>query len=394
VAPVARLDLTIASPAQDVSYIVGLRLSLVSYSFLLVALSHPSAARAQSAARGLTSGAAIFEAGCAGCHGPNGEGAPQTATAFDRPSTFPDFSDCASTTPELDVDWKATITQGGRGRGFSRIMPAFGDALTSEQIDAVIAHLRGLCREPSWPRGELNLPRPLRTEKAFPESETVYTMAFTAHRSPDMDSEVGYEQRLSMRDQLEVAVPFGSVHDERGTRVGGVGDVALGLKHVLFSSRRTIVSGQGEIVFPTGNTSKDLGSGVTTLGAFASVGQILPAAAFVQFQLGTDQPTDTDEAPRTLFWRAAVGRSFRQEGGLGRLWSPMFEVVSDRDFAAGATANVDLVPQFQVTLNRRQHVRVNVGLEIPVTNTAGRSKQIVCYFLWDWFDGGLFEGWR
>jgi mono/diheme cytochrome c family protein len=377
-----------------VSYIVGLRLSLVSYSFLLVALSHPSAARAQSAARGLTSGAAIFEAGCAGCHGPNGEGAPQTATAFDRPSTFPDFSDCASTTPELDVDWKATITQGGRGRGFSRIMPAFGDALTSEQIDAVIGYLRGLCREPSWPRGELNLPRPLRTEKAFPESETVYTMAFTAHRSPDMDSEVGYEQRLSMRDQLEVAVPFGSVHDERGTRVGGVGDVALGLKHVLFSSRRTIVSGQGEIVFPTGNTSKDLGSGVTTLGAFASVGQILPAAAFVQFQLGTDQPTDTDEAPRTLFWRAAIGRSFRQEGGLGRLWSPMFEVVSDRDFAAGATANVDVVPQFQVTLNRRQHVRVNVGLEIPVTNTAGRSKQIVCYFLWDWFDGGLFEGWR
>lgn len=147
-------------------------------------------------------------------------------------------------------------------------------------------------------------------------------------------------------------------------------------------------------MFPTGNTSKDLGSGVTTFGAFASVGQILPASAFAQFQIGTDQPTNTESAPRTIFWRAAFGRSFRQEAGLGRLWSPMFEVVSDRDFVEGATANVDVVPQFQVTLNRRQHVRVNVGLQIPVTNTEGRSKQMVCYFLWDWFDGGLFEGWR
>lgn len=371
----------------------GLRVSTILYLLFLFAAAPPASAAAQSAA-GLTDGAAIYQAGCAGCHGPHGEGAPQASTAFDRPSTFPDFSDCAGTTPELDVDWRATIAQGGRGRGFSRIMPAFADALTADQIDAVIAHLRSLCREPSWPRGELNLPRPLRTEKAFPESETVFTAAFSSHAAPDMDSEVGYEQRLSIRDQLEVAVPFGSVHDQTGTRVGGVGDVAIGLKHVLLSTRHSIVSGQGEIVFPTGNTAKGLGSGVTTIGLFASYGQILPASTFVQAQLGTDQPTSTDEAPRTIFWRVAAGRSFRQENGVGRLWSPMFEVVSDRDFSPGAAAQVDVIPQFQVTLNRRQHVRVNVGLQIPATHAEGRSKQIVCYFLWDWFDGGLFEGWK
>src|SRR5262249_39231382 len=155
---------------------------------------------------------------------------------------------------------------------------------------------------------------------------TVYTMAFTAHTPTDLDSEVAYEQRLSLRNQLEVAVPFASVHDDSGVRVGGVGDVAIGLKHVFFSSRDAIVSGQGEIVFPTGNTSKDLGSGVTTFGVFATYGQVLPASSFVQFQLGTDQPTNTDLSARTIFWRAAIGRSFRQEAGLGRLWSPMFEV--------------------------------------------------------------------
>ncbi|HJZ72153.1 MAG TPA: cytochrome c [Vicinamibacterales bacterium] len=353
-----------------------------------------SAAHAQSVSRALTSGEAIFQAGCAGCHGAHGEGATDATVGFDKPATFPDFTDCPSSSPELDVDWKATITHGGHGRGFSRIMPAFGDELTSKQIDAVIEYLRGQCRDSAYPRGELNLPRPLRTEKAFPESETVFTMGLAGRHAPDLDSELGYEHRLTARDQLEVAVPFSSVHDENGVRASGLGDVAVGWKRVLFASRTSIVSGQGEIVFPSGDAATGLGSGVTTFGLFASVGQMLPAASFVQFQIGTDQPTSTDEAPRTLFWRAAAGRSFRQEDGLGRAWSPMFEVVSDRDFAAGATANIDVVPQFQVTLSRRQHVRVNVGVQIPVTNRQGRSTQVVFYTLWDWFDGGLLDGWK
>ena len=273
-------------------------------------------------------------------------------------------------------------------------MPAFGEELTADQIDAVIGYLRRQCREHGYPRGELNLPRPLRTEKAFPESETVFTMAVAGRHAPDLDSELAYERRLTTRDQLEVAVPFASVHDEGGTRASGIGDVALGWKRVLLASHDTIVSGQGEIVVPSGDAARGLGSGVTTFGLFASVGQILPASSFVQFQLGTDQPVSTAEAPRTLFWRAAAGRSFRQDGGLGRMWTPMFEVVGDRDFVDGASSQIDVVPQFQVTLNRRQHVRVNVGLEIPATNTAGRAKQFVFYLLWDWFDGGLLEGWK
>jgi hypothetical protein len=379
-----------SNAASSISFVRNMR--AIFQVVLMLSIAAPGLAG--QAARTLTSGEAIFQAGCAGCHGRRGEGAPETFTGFDRPATFPDFTDCASTTPELDVDWKATITHGGHGRGFSPIMPSFADELTSTQIDVVIAHLRSLCRDPSWPRGELNLPRPLRTEKAFPESETVFTMSLAGDHRTDLDSELTYEQRLSVRDQLEVAVPFASVHDATGVRVGGVGDVALGWKRVLFSSRNSILSGQGEIIFPTGNTSKGLGTGVTTFGAFASYGQILPFASFLQVQAGTDQPTSTDEAPRTIFWRVAAGRSFRQEGGLGRLWSPMFEVVSDRDLVPGATANIDVVPQFQVTLNRRQHVRVNFGLQIPATNTVGRSTQAVFYFLWDWFDGGLLDGWK
>jgi len=369
--------------------------SLIQLPLLLcLAASAVAGQSSQPAARLLTTGESIYLAGCAGCHGPGGEGSPQTTIGFDKPETFPDFTDCSSTTPELDVDWKATIHDGGRGRGFSRIMPSFAEELTSAQIDAVITHLRGFCRDSSWPRGELNLPRPLATEKAFPEDETVITTAVGAHHAPNVTNELVYEHRFGARNQLEVSIPFASLHDETGTLARGVGDVGVGLKHVLFASHRSIFSAQGELVMPTGNEAKGLGSGVTIVEAFASYGQILPAAMFLQAQAGTEQPTSTDVKPRAVFGRVAVGKSFRQELGLGRLWSPMLELVADRDLEDGAQTSVDVLPQFQVTLNRRQHLRVNVGLQVPVSHTAGRPRQVVFYFLWDWFDGGLLDGWK
>jgi mono/diheme cytochrome c family protein len=362
--------------------------------FVASAAAGQTSAPFQSAAGNLTSGDAIYHAGCAGCHGPNGEGAPATSTMFDRPSTFPDFSDCSGTTPELDIDWKATITQGGHGRGFSPIMPTFADELTSAQIDSVVKYLRTLCHSDRYPRGELNLPRPLVTEKAFPESEVIQTIGVATKGAPDINSEFSYEGRLSARNQIEVAIPYASVTGESGTRVGGIGDVAVGLKRVLFASHNSMVSGFAEIAVPTGNSDKGLGSGTTVFSFHAMAGQLLPGDSFIQAQLGTDQPRQTDLSARTLFWRVNVGKSFREEDGLGRMWSPMFEVVSNRNFVDGATAEVDVVPQFQLTLSRRQHVRANVGLQIPATNRDGRSTQVVFYLLWDWFDGSLFEGWR
>jgi hypothetical protein len=36
---------------------------------------------------------------------------------------------------------------------------------------------------------------------------------------------------------------------------------------------------------------------------------------------------------------------------------------------------------------------INVGVRFPVNERRGRSTQLITYFLWDWFDGGLFDGW-
>src|SRR5215510_655563 len=146
----------------------------------------------------LETGKDIFEAACIGCHGPRGKGQPQTTLGFEPPSTFPDFTDCNGSARERNFDWTATIHEGGRARGFVEIMPAFGDALNREQIDKVIQYLREQCSNPAWPRGELNLPRALVTEKAFPEDEVVLQAGVTTSAPRDVTTELVYEKRFGV----------------------------------------------------------------------------------------------------------------------------------------------------------------------------------------------------
>jgi hypothetical protein len=39
------------------------------------------------------------------------------------------------------------------------------------------------------------------------------------------------------------------------------------------------------------------------------------------------------------------------------------------------------------------HILASVGVRLPVNNTADRPKQILFYFLWDYADGTLKQGW-
>jgi mono/diheme cytochrome c family protein len=345
---------------------------------------------------GQAGGKDIFRATCVACHGADGRGAAQATRGFEPPPTFPDFTDCQATAREPNQFWSAIIHNGGPARGFSEIMPSFREALTTDQIQKVIEYVRGFCREPSWPRGELNLPRALYTEKAFPEDEAVIDAAIDTKSPRNVTSRLVYERRFGSRNQIDISVPFRLQRPGEGSRFGGVGDMAMGLKRVLASSLRTgsIFSLAGEVILPTGNAARGMGKGVTILETFASVGQLLPKDGFLQFQGGFEAPTHTDDAKRAVYWRTVLGKSFAADKGHGRLWSPMVELLADRELVSGEPVNWDVVPQFQVTLNQRQHLRANFGVRLPVNNTAGRSPAVVFYLLWDWFDGGLRDGWK
>jgi len=113
----------------------------------------------------------------------------------------------------------------------------------------------------------------------------------------------------------------------------------------------------------------------------------------VQLQAGLELSTRTAKASHELFWRAVVGMSFFQDRGFGRAWSPMVELLGARELEEDATTHWDIVPQLQVTLPTRQHVRVALGVRLPLDHFADRPTQLMCYLLWDWFDGSLLEGW-
>jgi mono/diheme cytochrome c family protein len=142
-------------------------------TLLLVAAAGSAPARAEgqspSPSRERT-GAELYQAACAACHGRDGRGAPQSLVGLDIP--LPDFTDCAFGTPEPDSDWMAVSHDGGPARAFDRRMPAFGGALSVEELQRAIDHVRTFCTSKAWPRGELNLPRALVTEKAFPENDS------------------------------------------------------------------------------------------------------------------------------------------------------------------------------------------------------------------------------
>jgi mono/diheme cytochrome c family protein len=341
----------------------------------------------------LGDGERLYQTSCAACHGADGRGRRASQGGEDD-MPLPDFTDCAFSTPEPEADWFAVVHRGGPVRAFDSRMPSFGEALTDLEIRQTLAYLRTLCRSTRWPRGELNLPRPLVTEKAFPENEAVFSVTVAGGDAGAVENEFLYERRIGARSQLEVAIPVAIQEDiDEGWRTG-IGDAVVAFKHVLFSSldSGTIVSAAAELSFPTGDDDRGFGSGVGILEPFVAVGKMLPADAFVQFQGGVALPWDSDRADKEGFWRAAAGKSFVPDR-FGRSWTPILEVLGAKPFGDGGV-QWHVVPQLQVTLSRRQHIMVNAGVRIPLTNRAEEHTQVQMYLLWDWFDGGFFDGWR
>ena len=350
---------------------------------------------ASSGALKLKTGEEIFLGGCMTCHGPDGRGMPKSTirvrATFDVSGLHRLQRDQARTQSRLQSHHYLR-RPGPRVLRDHALLRRSPDTGTDRHGDSIPARfLPGN----SWPRGELNLPRTLISEKAYPEDETVLTTAINAKGSPGTENTITYERRFGAGNQMEVSFPFSFQQLDTGTWFGGVGDIALGYKRLLFSSLRTgsILSVQGEAALPTGDRARGFGTGTTIFEAFASYGQLLPEKSFFQFQSGAELPTDTAKANRAVYWRTAFGKSLNQGMGLGRMWTPMVELLADRELAPGAKTNWDFVPQLQVTLSKRQHIRANVGVRLPANDFGSRPVQVMFYLLWDWFDGGLRAGW-
>ena len=333
-------------------------------------------------------GREVYQFACAACHGSDGSGAPAVESGY--PLVPPDFSDCNFSTREPAADWVGVSHHGGPNRAFSPLMPAFGEALSRQEIELAVSHARSFCTEDAWPRGEVNFPRALVTTKAFPEDEAVLTVIAA---DGVVTNKFVYEQRVGPRSMFEVIAPLEFSERTPGDWTGGVGDLGFAVKHVLVANeaRGSIVSAAAEVLIPDGqhrarDWQRDDGRrAVRCLWAASPRPSILPGASGRRHSV---RPRPADEA----FWRMVAGRQFRQ-GEFGRLWAPMVEILGSRELTSGAPTHWDVVPQMHVTLSTRQHIRANVGVRIPVNERTGRSTQVLGYFLWEWFNGGLTTGW-
>ena len=342
-------------------------------------------------------GKALYEQACAACHGPDGAGMPSSTVGFDIP--LPDFTDCDFAAREPNGDWYFVAAEGGPARGFDAMMPAFGDALSRKQILQIMDHIRTFCSNKDWPRGEFNLPRPLVTTKAYPEDEIVLSTSINTENEDRIENELIYEQRFGTRNQFEIILPFGwSQQADSGPGdlewTSSLGDIGLALKRVMYHNLEagSILSIGGEVFLPTGDEEEGFGSDTTIFEPYLSYGQLLPEDFFLQFQGGFALPADTDKVQDKAFWRGVVGKTFLF-GRYGRAVSPMLELLGSRVLESGTSTDWDLVPQIQIPLNTRQHVRLGAGVQIPLNDTDVRESSGIVYILWDWFDGGFFEGW-
>jgi mono/diheme cytochrome c family protein len=345
------------------------------------------------------SGEQIFLAACATCHAADGTGSPESVVGFELPLSnghdFPDFTDCATNTVEPLGDWMAVAHRGGPVRALDRHMPAFGDALSDDQIEQAVKYLWTFCADPSWPRGDLNLPRAFFTEKAFPENETVWTTGVTTSGAKGVANELVYEHRIGSRGQYEVKLPFGVQQAEPGGAWNrGIGDVELAVRRTFYASydRGSIFAAGGAVTLPTGKEDLGLGNGFTIFEPFAMWGQILGTNGFLQIHTGFEIPSDHTRGENEGFFRTALGYTLAQDQGFGRAWSPMAEVLIAKP--EGGSTEWDVVPQVQVSLSKLQHILLSVGVRVPLNERQDRKPQFLTYFLWDWFDGGLFQFWK
>ena len=315
----------------------------------------------------------MWGAWCARCHAEDGSGRIAEPTVTAAPM---DFTDCKVTTPEPDADWERAIAKGGPGVGLSPQMPGFEDSLSPEQIRGFVSHIRAFCTQGGWPSGNANFPRPIVTEKAFPENEFLILPSI----SHDREVEVAalYEMRVGRRSMFEIEVPVVSLPGDK--RVSGIGDIAVSFKHTVFASasRPAIVSLGLEAVMPSGNAEKSLGHGTMIVEPFITAGRTVHDW-YVQGQVTVELPADRDKADRALVYNVYMGRDTSPAPDT---WTLGIEL-------NGENHELAVTPQVRKGLTGTGALAASIGAMVPINEREERGVRWVGYLLWE-----FLEPWR
>lgn len=350
---------------------------------LLMTVTNSSPAQADEFARG----AEIFQVNCVVCHGPAGSPDPDSDLVKGLGVVPANFSDALFNSREPLADWKIVVTHGGPALGFSDKMPAFGEVLTEADIDAVMGYIKTLGGEHDYPDGSLNLFLPVRTKKAFPEDEWVWKQRYTGEDGDNQwKNTLEYEFRIGERWQgvLEVT------HETEGGD-SEFGHFEPGFKYVLQHDKQA-----GFIFTLGGNLGVPLNSGAEwELLPYLAVGKIISDRLTFQGSGRLKASLDDWDHGSAEF----AGILHWVNSPMPRAFFPGLELVAELPFERGSgpdrksSVQLSVLPQVRIGLSKRGHVAINAGVELPINDTDRYDWRAYAYLIWDFADGGFFDGW-
>ncbi|MGD1027037.1 c-type cytochrome [Candidatus Binatus soli] len=95
--------------------------------------------------------ASSYSETCAKCHGKTGKGdgpkAAELKSKEGKPISCGDLSDCAQMAKITDDDMFKELKEGGQAVGKSKYMTPYGDAMEDDEIKALVAYVRTLCKK-------------------------------------------------------------------------------------------------------------------------------------------------------------------------------------------------------------------------------------------------------
>ena len=355
--------------------------------FLVAAWLGSGIMQAAFADDALSRGADIFHTNCATCHGPEGHPDPDSALVQSLGVVPANFSDVLFNSREPTVRWKIVVTHGGAVLGFSEKMPAFGEAISEADIDAVLAYIKTLGGEHDYPDGGLNLFLPIRTKKAFPEDEWVWKQRYSGQDGDNSWKNIlEYEFRVGERFQGVMEL----THEVKGSQ-SEFGHFEPGFKYVLKHDQHN-----GFIATLGGNLGVPLNRGAEW--------ELLPYLAFGKI-LG-DEWTLQGSGRLKLSLEDSDNSSAEIAGIVHWVHTPWprsvfpgLEMVAEVPFARGAgpgrkdAVQFSILPQARIGLNKRGNIALNAGVELPLNDRDRYDWRAYVFLIWDFADGGFFEGW-
>jgi mono/diheme cytochrome c family protein len=348
---------------------------------LLVALLVLHAAAALARERDRAVGRAVYAARCASCHGATGK-PPEDGRGL------PDFTDCHESTGP-SADWEGLVRKGGPFLGMSGEMPAFGGALSDDEIADVVSYIQSLCPDPRYPPADLNFADPLFVSNAFPEDENILVTSYESRRHADEGrAELFLQKRIGARGQLGVMVPAGVDDGELRSRQAGVGDVRVAYRHALWVAQKwhSLAAAGVELGTPTGSRRHGIGQGTFVGAADLFSGHGL-GPIVVQTNVRAELPVDPHRAPRQMRYRFAVQYPL---GPYARDPVPAVEFEQTQAIASDAHTATLLAPTFILPLSRRGHVALGVGAQFPVAGSRPFDARAALELYWVYAEGPIW----